>query len=316
MTHAHKQVLITGGAGFIGSHLARRLAALGSDVVILDDLSSGSRDNLLPGAVFHEGSVCDADLVARAAQGCTGIVHLAATVSVPECVADWTGGHRVNIGGTINVLQAARQLGNVPVVYASSAAIYGDQSGAVCTETLLPQPLSPYGADKLACEHHARAFWTIHKLPSAGLRFFNVFGPGQSIRSPYAGVVARFCANAQTGQAHTVYGDGGQTRDFIHVSDVVEVITRALDRLSEAPDALVSNVCTNRATSLLDLIETLDEILPGSAEGTSFLEPRAGDIRLSQGDDRLMRSLFGDLTPVTLLDGLTGIVDRNIAPTR
>lgn len=302
------RILITGGAGFIGSHLARRLADGGAEVIVLDDLSSGSRDNLLPEATFHHGSICDADLVATAAQGCTGIVHLAATVSVPECVADWTGGHRVNIGGTINVFQAARAQGNIPVVYASSAAIYGDQQGALCSEDLLPAPLSPYGADKLACEHHARAFWTIHGQPSAGLRFFNVFGPGQSIRSPYAGVVARFCANAQTGQPHTVHGDGGQTRDFVHVSDVVEIICRALGHLGTSPGAVVSNVCTNRATSLLDLIRTLDLIVPGSATGLRFLEARAGDIRLSRGDDRHMRALFGDLSSTTLQDGLSGIV--------
>lgn len=306
------RILVTGGAGFIGSHLARRLVSSGVQLVILDDLSSGSRENLHQKAVFHHGSVVDADLVRKAARGCTGIVHLAATVSVPECVADWIGGHRVNIGGTINVFEAAHDEGDIPVVYASSAAVYGDQSGAVCHEGLLPAPLSPYGADKLACEHHARAFWTIHRQPSAGLRFFNVFGPGQSIRSPYAGVVARFCANAESGQAHTIYGDGLQTRDFVHVVDVVEIISRALSRLAVMPDAIVSNVCTNRTTSLLDLIEILDCIFPGSASNARFLNARAGDIRLSRGDDRLMRKLFGSIQAISLRQGLTDIVRRPI----
>ena len=308
------RILITGGAGFIGGHLARRLIAQGTEVVVLDDLSSGSRDAVQPEALFHHGSVCDPAAVVAAVEGCSGIVHLAAMVSVPECVADWTGGHRVNIGGTITVMQAARAAGNLPVVYASSAAIYGDQQRALCHEALLPAPLSPYGADKLSCEHHARAFWTIHGLPSAGLRFFNVFGPGQSIRSPYAGVVARFCDNARTGTPHTLFGDGRQTRDFVHVTDVVEIIRRALDRLAAEPDALVSNVCTNRAISLLDLVATLDDIVPGSAAGMTFMDARAGDIHDSRGCDRRMRALFGDLPGTTLRDGLAEILSPDPRP--
>lgn len=313
---ALRNILITGGAGFIGAHLAARLIAGGNRVVILDDLSSGSADALHPDAVFHRGSVCDAALVARAMAGCDGVVHLAATVSVPECVADWMGGHRVNIGGTITVFEAARACGGIPVVYASSAAIYGDQGAALCHEGLVPAPLSPYGADKLSCEHHARAFWTIHRQPSAGLRFFNVYGPGQSIRSPYAGVVARFCANARAGTPHTVYGDGQQTRDFIHVADVVEVICRALALLSDTPSAIVSNVCNNRETSLLDLIDILGRIVPGSDQGTTFLPARAGDIRYSRGDDRWLKQVLGGTKGISMLDGLGEILPAVSPPQR
>lgn len=297
-----RSILITGGAGFIGSHLAARLIAGGARVVILDDLSSGSAENLHPQAEFHHGSVCDAALVARAMAGCDGVVHLAATVSVPECVADWMGGHRVNIGGTITVFEAARACGAIPVVYASSAAVYGDQGATLCHEGLVPLPLSPYGADKLSCEHHARAFWTIHRIPSAGLRFFNVYGPGQSIRSPYAGVVARFCANAQTGTPHTVYGDGQQTRDFIHVADVVAVIDRALALLADSPAVIVSNVCNNRQTSLLDLIDILGRILPGSDRDVTFLPARAGDIRYSRGDDTHLHRVLGAIQGRSMLE--------------
>lgn len=304
-----KRVLITGGAGFIGSHLAKRLIAQDVAVVVVDDLSSGSLDNLPQAAQFHKGSICDFNLVAKAMQGCDGIVHLAATVSVPECVANWTAGHQVNIGGTINVFEAARKQGGIPVVYASSAAIYGDQGEAICHEQMLPAPLSPYGADKLACEHHARAFWNIHQQPSAGLRFFNVFGRGQSIRSPYAGVIARFCANAEGMVPHMIFGDGQQTRDFIHVSHVVETICRALDVLSRQPDAIVSNVCTNSSTSLLDLVAVLGQFIPNSDRGVAFRPARSGDIRYSRGDDRHMQSLFGTIQGKSLAEGLAEIID-------
>lgn len=302
------RILITGGAGFIGSHLAKHLLKEGAEVVILDDLSTGSRDNIHPAAQFYHGSICDTGQVAQAVQGCTGIVHLAATVSVPECIADWAGGHRVNIGGTINVFEAARAQGNVPVIYASSAAVYGDQNETLCSENMLPAPLSPYGADKLACEHHARAFWKIYGLPSAGLRFFNVFGLGQSMCSPYAGVVARFCENAQQKITHTVYGDGLQRRDFVHVSDVTEVISKALTLLTDMPSSIVSNVCNNRSTSLMDLIEVLGKILPGSERDVSFVPARSGDIRFSRGDDFHMKDVFGEIRGRSLLNGLTEIL--------
>ncbi|WP_410218176.1 NAD-dependent epimerase/dehydratase family protein [Paracoccus sp. (in: a-proteobacteria)] len=304
MTESPQKLLVTGGAGFIGSHLSNALLAEGHQVVILDDLSSGFSGNVPPSAQFVQASVTDAAAVAAAATDCDAIFHLAALVSVPECISDWTGGHRVNIGGTINVMQASRMQGNIPVIYASSAAVYGDQTKDLCHEDDRPAPLSPYGADKLACEHHASAFWHVHGLPSMGLRFFNVYGPGQSITSPYAGVIARFCENARSGQPHAIFGDGLQTRDFVHVSDVVAILIRSLDLLFLQPQALVSNVCSNSATSLLDLTAELGRIIPGSDRDIRFLPARKGDIRLSRGDDARMKRLFGHNRTLPLSQGL------------
>lgn len=302
--------LVTGGAGFIGGHLTRLLLAQGDQVVILDDFSSGDRANVAQGAALIEASVTDAETVATAAQGCDGIFHLAALVSVPECVERWQDGHRINIGGTINVFQAALAAGRIPVVYASSAAIYGDQGDALCREDSLPCPISPYGADKLGCEHHARAFWLTRSVPSVGLRFFNVYGPGQSIRSPYAGVVARFCANALSGTPHVIHGDGGQTRDFVYVGDVVRVLAAAPGVLAAAPGALVSNVCANSATSIRDLTSILDNLVPCSVDGLSFVEGRVGDIRVSRGDDAVLRQTFGFGAQTPMLEGLRRTLDH------
>lgn len=281
-----RRTIVTGGAGFIGSHLVDRLLAAGEQVVVLDNLSSGNRDNLPPQAKLVLGDVTDAALVAELARGADSVFHLAALVSVQECIKDWHLGHRVNLGATIGVLQAAAQArpGGIAVVYASSAAIYGDRSGSACHETSLPAPISPYGADKLGCEHQARAMAEIHALPSVGLRFFNVYGPRQDPRSPYAGVISKFCANRLADDPHTVFGDGQQSRDFIYVADIVEGLIRARTHAESKGGAAVFNLCTGVETTLIGLAAEIDTVSGRAPLPITHAEPRAGDIRMSLGD--------------------------------
>jgi UDP-glucose 4-epimerase len=299
-----KRILITGGAGFIGSHLASHLSRAGNNVTILDDFSSGTIANVASGVRVVEGSIADQNVVQNAMRDCDAIFHLAALVSVPGCIENWQYGHQVNIGGTINVFEAAVAEGGLPVIYASSAAVYGDQEYGICSETTLPVPLSPYGADKLSCEHHARAFYETAQLPSVGLRFFNIYGPGQSIASPYAGVIARFCNNASAGTSHTVFGDGQQVRDFVFIDDLVEILHRFLNQVVASRGAVVSNVCTGEATNLLDLVAGIDKIVPGSGRDVTFKKGRSGDIVYSQGDTTQMQNLIGEMTWTSLVTGL------------
>lgn len=297
--------LITGGCGFIGSHLASALIARGDEVVVLDDLSSGRPENLAPGACLIRGDVTDAATLRRAMAGADGCFHLAAIASVELCRQDWMRTHAVNLGGTITVLEAARDAG-VPVVYASSAAIYGDQARLPIAEDALPRPLSSYGADKLGSELHARAGGAMHGIRSCGLRFFNVFGPRQDPCSPYSGVISIFAAAIAEGRPVTIHGDGGQTRDFIHVSDVVAALLAGLG--AATTDAPVFNVCTGRPTSILDLVATIAGIT-GHAAAVTHGPARAGEIRHSYGDPRAMGAAFGTGTPFSLRDGLVTVLD-------
>lgn len=305
--------LVTGGAGFIGSRLVRLLLAEGAQAVVLDDLSAGRAARLPEGVRLVQGDVRDPALLARLAEGCDAIFHLAAVVSVQDCIHRWSEAHQVNLGGAIAVLQAAHAAGNVPVVQASSAAVYGRSPAARQSETDLPRPISPYGADKLAAEHHAAAMAEIHGLPSVALRFFNVYGPGQDPASPYAGVIARFLANRRAGRAHEVYGDGTQSRDFIHVDDVARALLAAQRHLSAgAGGAGVFNICTGQATSLLGLMDALDAVAardrsPGAPGPRRMLPARAGDILHSLGRPDAAHAALGFTARVPLSEGLAGL---------
>jgi UDP-glucose 4-epimerase len=278
----HK-VLVTGGAGFIGSHLVERLLARGEAVTVLDDLSSGRPQNLPAGVRLVRGDILDGGLLGKLARDADSIFHLAALVSVPECNADWLGGHRINLGGSMAVLRAAQQAGNVPVIYASSAAVYGNRSGLACAEDSLPLPISPYAADKLATEHQARAMAEIHGLASVGLRFFNVYGPRQDAASAYAGVISKFCANRLADRPHQIFGDGGQSRDFIAVSDVAQGLLLARESLARRAGARVYNLCTGQQTTLLDLAAAIDHVSGRAALPIRHQPARGGDIRASCG---------------------------------
>ncbi len=293
--------LVTGGCGFIGAQLCAALLARGDSVRVLDDLSTGRRDRLAAEVELIIGDVADAALLRQAMQGVAGCFHLAAIASVQRSVEDWPGVHRVNLGGTIAVFDAARAAGPVPVVYASSAAVYGDNPAIPLAEILPARPLTAYGADKYAAELHALAGWHVHHLPSTGLRIFNAYGPGQEPHSPYAGVIAIFAARLAAGQAITIHGDGGQARDFIYIDDVVRHLLAAMQAHPAA--ARVFNVCTGHATTILHLAQSLGGIL-GREPVLNAAPCRAGDILASVGDPTAAQAGLGLRADTTLAQGL------------
>ena len=297
--------LVTGGAGFIGSHLVDALLARGDRVRVLDDLSTGRRENLDPKADLIVGDVADAGCVAGAMRGVDGCFHLAAIASVQLGNSDWLGTHRANLTGTITVFDAARRAKpdrTVPVVYASSAAVYGDSAELPLGETAMTRPLSAYGADKLGCELHARVAAKVHGVRTVGCRFFNVYGPRQDPGSPYSGVISIFFNRIGAGQGITIFGDGGQTRDFIYVADVVRSLLATMSQ--EAAEPAVFNICTGTATSLLELAAAVGRVF-GREPDIAFGPVRTGDIRASLGNPSAARAALGFAASVALEDGLS-----------
>lgn len=293
---------ITGGAGFIGSQLADALLARGHHVRVLDDFSTGRTGNLDPRCEVMRGDVCDPAAVRRALAGASGCFHLAAVASVVRANEDWLGTHRINLGGTITVLDAARALGRLPVVYASSAAVYGNVAG-LAREDAVPKPRTAYGADKLGSEQHAGVGLLVHGVPSVGFRFFNVYGPRQDPSSPYSGVISIFADAIRAGQPVTLHGDGSQTRDFVFVGDVVEHLLAGMRHLADQPGAYLMNVCTGQETSVADLARAIGVATrrePIIRRGP----PRAGDIAQSVGSPRLATLTLGIAGRTSLADGL------------
>ena len=306
--------LITGGAGFIGSHLCDALIARGDQLRVLDDLSTGHRENLPASIDLIVGDIADTDTAFRAADGVDGCFHLAAVASVERGMKDWLGSHRANLTGTISILDAIRRHGTkIPVVYASSAAVYGDCQTVPTPETAEKRPLSAYGADKYGCELHALTASHVHGIPTTGLRFFNVYGPRQDPKSPYSGVISIFCERILSGASLTIYGDGGQTRDFVHVSGVVAALLAGM-RLQRL-DAPVFNVCTGQATSVLELAAIIGG-LTGKNPDMQFLEPRSGEIRHSRGDRSAARLALSLGETMGLRDGLATVLAHLAAPER
>ena len=274
--------LVTGGCGFIGSHLAGALVSGGHQVRVLDDLSAGSPDNLPPAATLVAGDVRDPDIVERALEGVDGCFHLAAVVSVTRCQQEWDYAHQVNLTGALNVLRRATGGREpVPVVYASSAAVYGDARELPASEETPVRPINAYGADKAACELHAGAIARATGASLTGLRFFNVYGPGQDPASVYAGVVSIFCERLMKGETVDIYGDGRQTRDFIHVSDVVRALLNAMQMAPAGSH--VFNVCTGKAHSVTALAKCVAKV-SGTRLEMRFHPGRTGDIEHSVGD--------------------------------
>lgn len=299
--------LVTGGAGFIGSHLCEALLRHGDQVRVLDDLSTGKRDNLPPEVELIEDDVAEPGAVQRAIDGVQGCFHLAAIASVERGITDWLGSHRTNLTGAITVFDAIRQLPRViPMVYASSAAVYGDVATMPIGEASECQPLSAYGADKYGCELHARVASHVHGIPTVGLRFFNVYGPRQDPRSPYSGVISIFCERIRRGAPIDIFGDGGQTRDFIYVADVVAALLAAM-RMRPA-DAPAFNVCTGTATSVLELARLIAD-LAGTPLEARHRPPRAGEIRHSTGSTVRARATMSLPEPVPLRAGLAKVLD-------
>ncbi|MFZ1413053.1 MAG: NAD-dependent epimerase/dehydratase family protein [Defluviicoccus sp.] len=297
--------LVTGGLGFIGSHLVDALQAQGDTVRVLDDLSTGKRANVGPATEIIEADVADGAAVAAALAGVDGCFHLAAVASVAASVEDWIGTHRTNLTGAITVFDAARRVRAqdrpIPVVYASSAAVYGDNPALPLSEQATPRPLTAYGADKLGCEQHARVALHVHGVPTVGLRFFNVYGPRQDPSSPYSGVISIFADRLRRRAPIEIFGDGEQTRDFVYVGDVVALLLGAMARPSAAGE--VMNVCTGRATSINALARTIAHVLDCEAE-IIHRPARAGDIRASVGDPGHALRLLGLAATTALADGL------------
>jgi UDP-glucose 4-epimerase len=299
--------LITGGAGFIGSHLADALLARGDAVRVLDDLSTGKRANLDPRAEFLEGDVADPEATTEAVAGTDGVFHLAAIASVQRANEDWLGTNRVNLAGTVTVLDAARRHGRVPVVIASSAAVYGDVGGEAAHESLHCSPRTAYGADKLASELHAAVGWLVHRVPTACLRFFNVYGARQDPSSPYSGVISIFTDRIAAGLPLTLHGGGTQTRDFVHVSDVVAHLLAAMRVVAAEGGALVCNACTGHETSIAGLAALLGR-LHGAEPHLTTGPARAGDITRSAGDPTRAIERLGVRAELPLEAGLARLL--------
>lgn len=296
-------ILVTGGLGFIGSHLCEALNAAGHRLTVLDDLSTGKRAHLVSGATLIEGDVSDDAAVRNAMEGADACFHLAAIASVDRARLEWLRCHTVNCAGTVNVFEAARAR-RIPVVYTSSAAVYGNLLTPPLTEDMRPQPASAYGADKLACELHGRVAAEVHGVPVAGLRLFNVYGPRQDPASPYSGVISIFAGGLAAGQPLTIHGDGLQQRDFIYVGDVVRAFLAAMQALTQRQiQQGVYNVCTGEPLTIRDLAlrmaETLN-ITPNVRHGP----PRAADIRNSFGDPSRAQAELGFAATTPLKQGL------------
>jgi UDP-glucose 4-epimerase len=305
MSISSQQVLVTGGAGFIGSHIVEALLAAGAKVRVLDDLSTGHRENLAAVADRVDwigGSVTDPEACLRAAEGCSRVVHEAALVSVPRSIGEPRLNHDINLTGTFNILEACRAHGVKRLVFASTAAVYGNQPGEQKREQDPWSPESPYAASKLAAEMYMRVYARCHGLEAVALRYFNVYGPRQDPASMYAGVISKFVDLLGAGKAPVLHGDGGQTRDFVYVKDVARANVLALGAKLTAPFQ-VFNVGTGRARSLLDLLSILGDIT-GQKPAPRFEAERAGDIRHSCANVGAVREAIGFTAGYTLESGL------------
>jgi UDP-glucose 4-epimerase len=300
--------LVTGGCGFIGSHLTDALLDAGHRVRILDDLSTGKRANVRDAAEIVVGDVSRPDVVSHAMAGVDGCFHLAAIASVQRSNEEWGRTHAVNLTGAINVFDAARTAGAggpVPVVYASSAAVYGDNPNVPLSEDAEKRPLTAYGADKLGCEQHARVAGNVHGVATTGFRFFNIYGPRQDPGSPYSGVISIFADRLASGRTATIYGDGLQVRDFVYVADCVRFVIAGMEKAST--EAGVFNVCTGKPASLLDLVGAMSQ--GGRTLAVEHGPARVGDIRTSYGDPSRAEAAFGITAGTTLQDGLALLID-------
>lgn len=302
-------ILVTGGAGFIGSNLVDALLARGYSVRVLDNLSTGKRENLARNDLLElvVGDVADSACVRRAVQGCAAVVHLAAVASVQASVEDPLGTHQSNLVGTLNLCEAMREFGVRRVLFASSAAVYGNNGeGEAIDENTAKAPLTPYAADKLASEYYLDFYRRQHGLEPVVFRFFNIYGPRQDPSSPYSGVISIFTERAQKGLPIAVFGDGEQTRDFVYVGDLVEVLVQAL----ESPEVMSTavNVGLNRATSLNDLLAAISDVL-GGLPLVSYQAARSGDIRHSRANNaRLLARYRLPEPPTSMREGLAKLL--------
>ncbi len=305
------KVLVTGGAGFIGSHLVPKLLEKGYSVTVLDNLSNGKLENLdevldHPKFVFKRGDIRDTALPNEVFGGVDFVVHLAALIDISASVADPVQNHEINVDGTFNMLQAAVKNKVKRFVFASSTAVYGDVKTLPVVETIALKPISPYAASKAAGEAYCSAFASCFGLETVALRFFNIYGL-RSGNSPYSGVITKFLQKIANGEDLTIDGDGEQTRDFIHVNDIVSALILALER--EGLSGEVFNVCTGVPTSVNQLAATLKEVT-GKGFGVKHGAARLGDIRHSYGDPGKASELLGFRAGLDLAAGLKILLDE------
>lgn len=298
--------LVTGGAGFIGSHLCETLLQENHQVTILDDFSTGKEENVHESIRCIRGDAADPQVVTPLIEDCDGVFHLAAIASVDMSRQQWRNTTHANLMATVTVLDAIAQKHTpIPCVYASSAAIYGDNDNVPLDESMPANALTAYGADKYASELHARVGTLIHHIPSSGMRFFNVYGPRQDPASPYSGVISIFANRLQAGQDITIFGDGGQSRDFIYVGDVVAHLMAAMEQhhANNIAQAEIYNVCGGQETTITELASILAE-LTDQQDAPHYKSARNGDIYRSLGNADRARAAFNLETRVPLKEGL------------
>lgn len=303
--------LVTGGCGFIGSHLVEKLLADGHRVTVLDDLSTGKRENTpQPEITIVEGDITTPGIFIPLLKDVDGCFHLAAIASVQQSKEEWLRTHQVNLSGTIALFDAISKSGRkIPVVFASSAAVYGACEKTPIAESEPCHPLSAYGADKLSCELGASIATSIHDIPTAGMRFFNVYGPRQDPHSPYSGVISIFTARMKKNEPITIFGDGKQSRDFIYVADVVRALHLAMQALQQGRYRHeILNVCTGKQTAITELANQLLR-LTRSGSVIGYANARDGDIRVSLGNPAKSQRLLGFNPTVALSDGLQQTLD-------
>jgi len=297
------KILITGGAGFIGSHLAEKLVNLGYDVTVLDNLSTGNKKNLasiLDNVTFVEGDIRDYDLLQRISK-VDYVFHEAALPSVQRSIKDPKSTVEVNINGTLNVLLAARNNHVKKVIFASSSSVYGEQKDKKKLETMIPNPLSPYAVTKLTGEHLCKVFSHVYNLPTVCLRYFNVFGPRQNPDSEYSAVIPKFIKLILQDKRPTVFGDGKQSRDFTYVDNVVNANLLAMK--SDIQHGEIINIACGKSYNLLQLIEIINKSLNKNIEPI-FTEARPGDIKYSLADIGKAKKLLGYTPQVDFVEGL------------
>ena len=301
-----KKILVTGGAGFIGSNIVPRLIEKGHSVTVLDNLSSGKLENLRtvrnsPNFQFIQGDVQNKTTLHKALCMVDAVVHLAALIDIPASVTSPLKTHEVNATGTLNTLEAAIKENTVKrFVFASSTAVYGNAEALPIMESTPPTPISPYAASKVAGEAYCNAFTRCYGLSTVILRFFNVYGP-RNEKNPYSGVITKFLDQALNGEVLTIYGDGKQTRDFIHVNDIVDAIVLALE--AKGMDGEIFNVCTGSPTSISELVEALHGVVKQDLR-VNHASPRAGEIKFSYGDPSKAAEKLQFTAKVSLHEGL------------
>ena len=302
-------ILITGGAGFIGSALALERAAAGEPVRVLDDFSTGRRDRVSGNPLIEvcEGDIRDPAAVRKALAGVSRVAHLAALASVPRAELDPEAAARMNVEGTLVMLDESRRAGVAALAYASSCSVYGDAGERPIAEPVPLKPRSVYAVSKLAGERHVLLHHRTGGPPAIALRFFNVYGPGQPADSPYSGVLAQFCARALAGERPEIHGDGGQTRDFVFVTDVVDALVLALEGASGRPGGRVFNVGTGRSASVREVWRLVADAA-GAALSPTFGPVRAGDMRHASADTRQAAELLGFRARVPLREGIATLL--------